>query len=67
MLLAGEMYLDDLLLFGGDFQLAQAGGLHHEASSEHGVLLAVHGDLDLDVGVGDEVLVPARMIRGAPL
>ena len=49
MLLAGEMYLDDLLLFGGDFQLAPAGGLHHEASSEHGVLLAVHGDLDLDV------------------
>lgn len=49
MVLSGEMYLDDLLLLGGDFQLAQAGGLHHEASSEHGVLLAVHGDLDLDV------------------
>ena len=49
MLLSGEMYLDDLLLLGGDFQLAPAGGLHHEASSEHGVLLAVHGDLDLDV------------------
>ena len=49
MLLAGEMYLDDLLLFGGDFQLAQAGGLHHEASSEQGVLLAVHGYLDLNV------------------
>ena len=49
MLLAGEMYLDDLLLLGGDFQLAQAGGLHHEASSEQGVLLAVHADLDLDV------------------
>ncbi len=49
MLLSGEMYLDDLLLLGGDFQLARAGGLHHEASSEHGVLLAVHGDLDLDV------------------
>ena len=41
--------LSDVLLFGGDFQLARAGGLHHEASSAHGVLLVVHGDLDLDV------------------
>ena len=49
LLLSGEMYLDDVLLFGGDFQLARAGGLHHEASSAHGVLLVVHGDLDLDV------------------
>lgn len=49
MLLEGEMFLDDLLLFGGDFQLARAGGEHHEASSEHGVLLVVHGDLDLDL------------------
>ena len=49
MLIEGEMYLDDTLLFGGDFQLARAGGEHQEASSDHGVLLVVHGDLDLDV------------------
>lgn len=53
MLLEGEMYLDDVLLFGGDFQLARAGGEHHEASSEQGVLLVVHGDLDLDLIDGD--------------
>ena len=49
MLLDGEMYLDDVLLFGGDFQLAHAGSVHHEASSEQGVLLVVHGDPDLDL------------------
>ena len=49
LLLEGEMYLDDILLFGGDFQLARAGGVHHEASSDLGLLLVVHGDLDLDV------------------
>jgi quercetin dioxygenase-like cupin family protein len=49
LVLEGEMYLDDILLFRGDFQLAHAGGQHHEASSESGVLLLVHGDLDLDV------------------
>ncbi len=49
LVLEGEMFLDDTLLFSGDFQLARAGGLHHEASSESGVLLLVHGDLDLDV------------------
>ena len=49
LVLEGEMYLDDILLFSGDFQLARAGGQHHEASSERGVLLLVHGDLDLDV------------------
>lgn len=52
LLLEGEMYLDDVLLFGGDFQLARAGGEHHQASSEQGVLLVVHGDLDLDVIAG---------------
>lgn len=49
LVLEGEMFLDDILLFGGDFQLAHAGGQHNEASSERGVLLLVHGDLDLDV------------------
>ncbi|MEP6969950.1 MAG: cupin domain-containing protein [Betaproteobacteria bacterium] len=49
LVLEGEMYLDDTLLFGGDFQLAPAGGQHNEASSERGVLLLVHGDLELDV------------------
>ncbi|CAN5186217.1 hypothetical protein BH11PSE10_BH11PSE10_11910 [soil metagenome] len=49
LLLDGEMFLDDILLFSGDFQLAHAGGEHFEASSERGVLLLVHGDLDLDV------------------
>lgn len=49
LVLEGEMYLDDILLFGGDFQLAHAGGQHTEASSDCGVLLLVHGDLDLDV------------------
>ncbi len=49
LVLEGDMFLDDILLFGGDFQLAHAGGQHNEASSERGVLLLVHGDLHLDV------------------
>ena len=49
LLLEGEMYLDDNLLFSGDFQLAHAGGEHCGASSDQGVLLLAHGDLNLDV------------------
>ena len=53
LLIDGEMHLDDMLLFGGDFQLAHAGGMHHAASSERGALLCVHGDLELDcIGPG---------------
>jgi quercetin dioxygenase-like cupin family protein len=48
LVIEGEMFLDDVLLLGGDFQLAPAGGVHLGVSSDRGALLYVHGDLDLD-------------------
>jgi hypothetical protein len=49
LLLDGEMHSEDLLLFGGDFQLVPAGGLHRKVASERGALLYIHGDVEIDL------------------
>jgi hypothetical protein len=47
LLLAGELFLDDLLLRDGDYQLAPAGTHHEGVSSDTGALVYAHGDIDL--------------------
>lgn len=46
LVLEGDMFLGDILLREGDFQLAPAGGSHFGECSEHGVLFYFHGALD---------------------
>lgn len=43
----GELFLDDLLLQQGDYQLAPAGTGHRITETDTGVILYAHGDLDL--------------------
>lgn len=43
----GELFLDDLLLQAGDFQLAPAGTSHASTVTDTGVVVYAHGDLDL--------------------
>ncbi len=43
MMLAGEMFLGDILLREGEYQLAPAGSLHGEAYTDVGALLFVRG------------------------
>jgi quercetin dioxygenase-like cupin family protein len=47
LLLAGELFLDDLLLRDGDYQLAPAGTHHDGVSSDTGALVYAHGDIEL--------------------
>lgn len=42
----GEMYIEDLLLQPGDYQVAPAGGLHVSVTTERGGLIYLHGDLE---------------------
>jgi hypothetical protein len=44
--LQGEMFLGDILLRAGDYQLAPAGGTHFGETSDVGVLFFFHGALD---------------------
>lgn len=46
LVLEGEMFLGDILLREGDYQLAPAGGGHFGECSERGVLFFFHGVLD---------------------
>jgi quercetin dioxygenase-like cupin family protein len=46
LVLEGEMFLGDILLRAGDYQLAPAGGGHFGECSERGVLFFFHGALD---------------------
>ncbi|MDD2724611.1 MAG: cupin domain-containing protein [Methylovulum sp.] len=46
MMLSGELFLGDILLQAGDYQLAPAGTLHGEAFSDVGALLFVRGSAD---------------------
>jgi anti-sigma factor ChrR (cupin superfamily) len=46
LLLQGEMFLGDILLRAGDYQLAPAGGTHFGETSETGALFFFHGALD---------------------
>lgn len=52
LMVTGEVFLDDVLLCQGDYQLAPAGTSHGGVSTDTGGLLFAHGDLDLDLHVG---------------
>jgi quercetin dioxygenase-like cupin family protein len=47
LMVQGELFLDDLLLQTGDYQLAPAGSGHHVTETDTGVVIYAHGDLDL--------------------
>jgi quercetin dioxygenase-like cupin family protein len=49
LVIDGELFLDDVLLRPGDYQLAPAGTEHREVCTDTGCLLLAHGDLDLEV------------------
>lgn len=47
LMVQGELFLDDLLLQEGDYQLAPAGTGHRITQTDTGVVIYAHGDLDL--------------------
>lgn len=47
LLVQGELFLDDILLQAGDYQLAPAGSGHRRTETDRGAILYAHGDLDL--------------------
>jgi quercetin dioxygenase-like cupin family protein len=47
LMVQGELFLDDVLLQEGDYQLAPAGTGHRITETDTGVVLYAHGDLDL--------------------
>lgn len=47
LMVQGELFLDDLLLQQGDYQLAPAGSGHRITETDTGVIIYAHGDLDL--------------------
>jgi quercetin dioxygenase-like cupin family protein len=47
LMVQGELFLDDLLLQQGDYQLAPAGTGHRITETDTGVVIYAHGDLDL--------------------
>lgn len=47
LMLQGELFLDDVLLQPGDYQLAPAGTAHRITETDTGVVIYAHGDLDL--------------------
>ncbi len=47
LMVQGELFLDDVLLRAGDYQLAPAGTAHRLTETDTGVVLYAHGDLDL--------------------
>lgn len=49
LMLEGDVFLDDVLLRPGDYQLAPAGTLHGGVSTDTGLVLFAHGDLDMDI------------------
>lgn len=52
LMLAGELFLDEVLLRPLDYQLAPAGTEHGGVFTDTGVLLYAHGDLELDLIAG---------------
>lgn len=50
LLLQGELFLDDVLLLAGDYQLARAGSSHRITTTERGAVIYAHGDLSLQLG-----------------
>lgn len=53
LMVQGELFLDDLLLQAGDYQLAPAGTGHRITQTDTGVVIYAHGDLDLQFTGGD--------------
>lgn len=49
LMLEGDIFLDDVLLRQGEYQLAPAGSEHGGVTTDTGLLLFAHGDLALDV------------------
>jgi len=49
LMLAGDFFLDEVLLRALDYQIAPAGTEHRVSCTDTGVLLYAHGDVDLDV------------------
>lgn len=47
LMVQGELFLDDILLQEGDYQLAPAGTGHRITQTDTGVVIYAHGDLDL--------------------
>jgi len=47
LMVQGELFLDDVLLQPGDYQLAPAGTGHRITETDTGVIIYAHGDLDL--------------------
>lgn len=47
LMVQGELFLDDLLLQPGDYQLAPQGSAHRITETDTGVVIYAHGDLDL--------------------
>ena len=47
LMVQGELFLDDVLLQLGDYQLAPAGTGHRITETDTGVVIYAHGDLDL--------------------
>lgn len=47
LMVQGELFLDDLLLQTGDYQLAPAGTGHRLTQTDTGVVIYAHGDADL--------------------
>lgn len=47
LMVQGELFLDDVLLQQGDYQLAPAGTGHRITETDTGVIIYAHGDLDL--------------------
>lgn len=49
LMIEGDVFVDDLLLRAGDYQLAPAGTTHQGVCSDTGGILFGHGDIDLAV------------------
>lgn len=47
LMVQGELFLDDVLLQAGDYQLAPAGSDHRVTHTDTGVVIYAHGDADL--------------------
>jgi quercetin dioxygenase-like cupin family protein len=52
LMLQGELFLDDVLLQQGDYQLAPAGTGHRVTETDTGAVIYAHGDLDLKFVAG---------------
>jgi len=52
LMLAGDLFLDEVLLRTLDYQLAPAGSVHASVFTDTGALLYAHGDVELDLMPG---------------